>query len=56
MNTDLVIFLGTRFSLFYIFGDLFNREAKLVQVDIQAEEMGRNRSVDLPVVSDVRAC
>ncbi len=55
MNTDLVILLGNRISLFYIFGEVFNPQAKLVQVDIQGEELGRNRAVDLPVVSDVRA-
>ena len=54
MNADLVLFLGTRMSLFYIFGDLFNQEAKFIQVDIEAEEIGRNRSVDLPVVSDIQ--
>ena len=55
MQTDLVILLGNRISLFYIFGDLFNRQAKIVQVDIEAEEIGRNRSIDLAVVSDIRA-
>jgi acetolactate synthase-1/2/3 large subunit len=55
MNTDLVVLLGNRISLFYIFGDIFNPKAKIVQVDIQAEEMGRNRSIDLAVLSDVRS-
>ena len=54
MSADLVLFLGARMSLFYIFGDLFNKEAKIVQVDIEAEEIGRNRSVDLSVVSDIQ--
>ena len=54
MSADLVIFLGSRMGLYYIFGDLFNPEAKLVQVDIEPEEIGRNRSVDLPVFSDIR--
>ncbi len=55
MSTDLVILLGNRMSLFYIFGDIFNPEAKIIQVDVKAEEIGRNRSVDLAVVSDSRA-
>jgi acetolactate synthase-1/2/3 large subunit len=54
-NTDLVLLLGNRISLFYIFGDIFNPKAKIVQVDIQAEEMGRNRSIDLAVMSDIRS-
>ncbi len=55
MNTDLVILLGNRITLFYIFGEVFNPQAKLVQVDIQGEELGRNRAVDLAVASDLRA-
>jgi len=54
IETDLVIILGTRISLYYMFGDVFNPEAKIAQVDIAAEEMGRNRSVDLPIVSDIK--
>jgi len=54
-SADLVLFLGSRLSLFYIFGDIFRKEAKLIQADIEAEEIGRNRSVDLGVVGDVRA-
>ncbi|MGD2184767.1 MAG: thiamine pyrophosphate-dependent enzyme, partial [Desulfobacterales bacterium] len=53
-GADLVLFLGARMSLYYLFGDLFNKEAKIIQVDIEPEEIGRNRSVDLAVVSDVR--
>jgi len=55
IETDLVILLGTRVGLYYIFGDVFNPEARMVQVDIMPEEIGRNRSVDLPIISDARA-
>ena len=54
MSADLVIFLGTRIGLYYIFGELFSKDAKLVQVDIEPEEIGRNRSIDLPIFSDIR--
>ena len=54
LETDLIIILGTRISLYYLFGEIFNPAAKLVQVDIEPEEIGRNRSVDLPVFSDVK--
>ncbi len=53
-DADLIVLLGNRVSLYYMFGDLFDARAKIVQVDISAEEIGRNRSVDLPVVSDIR--
>lgn len=53
-TADLVIFLGTRMSLFYIFGNLFTQMAKIIQVDIEPEEIGRNRTVNLGIVSDIR--
>jgi len=55
MSADLVVFLGSRLSLFYIFGDIFQPTAKFIQVDIHQEEIGRNRSVDLGIVSDIKA-
>jgi len=55
LETDLVILLGTRVCLYYMFGDVFNPAAKKIQVDICAEEIGRNTTVDLPVVSDIKA-
>jgi len=54
LEADLVILLGTRICLYYMFGDVFNPAAKKVQVDICAEEIGRNLSIDLPVVSDIK--
>ncbi len=55
IETDLIIVLGTRISLYYMFGDILNPAAKMIQVDIHAEEIGRNRAIDLPVVSDLNA-
>lgn len=55
LETDLIIVLGTRISLYYFFGDVFNPAAKMIQVDIKPEEMGRNRKIDLPVMSDLKA-
>ena len=54
-SADLVLFLGSRMNLYYIFGDVFSQSARLVQVDLEPEEIGRNRSIDLAVVSDVKA-
>jgi acetolactate synthase-1/2/3 large subunit len=55
MTTDLVLFLGGRLSLFYIFGDIFPSKSKFVQVDIAPGEIGRNRTIDLGIVSDAKA-
>jgi acetolactate synthase-1/2/3 large subunit len=55
LETDLVILLGTRVGLYYMFGQIFHPRASIVQVDICAEELGRNRRVDLPIVSDAGA-
>jgi acetolactate synthase-1/2/3 large subunit len=54
MSADLVMILGSRVTLFYIFGEIFSRKARIIHVDIEPEEIGRNRTVDLPVFSDVR--
>jgi acetolactate synthase I/II/III large subunit len=53
-EADMIILLGARVCYYYLSGDIFNPAAKMVQVDIHAEEIGRNRTVDLPVVSDVK--
>lgn len=55
MSTDLVLFLGGRLSLFYIFGDIFPQSAKFIQVDIAPDEIGRNRTIDLGIVSDLKS-
>jgi acetolactate synthase-1/2/3 large subunit len=32
----------------------FSEEAKIIQVDIKAEEIGRNKGIDVPIVGDVK--
>ncbi len=53
-DADLVIFLGVRLSLYFMFGEVIDNNAKIAQIDISPEELGRNRPVDLPVCSDAR--
>ena len=52
-ESDLVILLGVRLSLYIGWGRTFNPEAKVIQLDIEAEEIGRNRPADLPILSDI---
>jgi acetolactate synthase-1/2/3 large subunit len=55
-EADLVIVLGARLGLFMggRGARLIPAGAKLVQVDVAAEEIGRNREADLAVVADCR--
>lgn len=55
VDADLIILLGTRLCLFTGNGKLVNQNAKIVQVDIEPEEIGRNKAIDLPIFGDVKA-
>ena len=52
-EADLILLLGIRLSLYIGFGRSFNPEAKIIQVDIDPGEIGRNRPADLGIVSDI---
>lgn len=52
--SDCVILLGTRLCLYHGNGDLYNPAARIIQVDIEPEEIGRNRSSDLAVSADIK--
>jgi acetolactate synthase-1/2/3 large subunit len=53
---DLVLVLGARLGLFTggRGSRLIPRDARLIQVDIAGEEIGRNRDVDLGIAADCR--
>ena len=55
MNGDLIILLGNRISMYYGCGSMLNPDARFVQVDIDPAEIGRNHTIDLPIVSDIRS-
>ncbi len=52
-QADLIVLLGVRLSLYIGFGQTFNPNAKVIQVDIDPAEIGRNRPADLGVVGDL---
>ena len=52
-EADLILLLGIRLSLYIGFGRSFNPEAKIIQVDIDPGEIGRNRPADLGIVGDI---
>jgi len=55
-HADVVLVLGARLTQRMGFGlaPRFAANAKFIQVDVHAEEMSRNRSIEVPIVADVR--
>jgi acetolactate synthase-1/2/3 large subunit len=54
-EADVVVVVGTRLNWILDFGKRFAPDAKLVQIDIHAAEIGHNRSVDVGLVGDCKA-
>jgi acetolactate synthase-1/2/3 large subunit len=56
-EADLLLLIGTRIN--YVIGHLspprFNASARLIQVDIDASEIGHNHPADVGIVGDARA-
>lgn len=55
-EADALLVVGTRFSFIMAFGQSprFNAQAKIIRADIDPEEIGHNRAVDVPLVGDAR--
>jgi acetolactate synthase-1/2/3 large subunit len=51
-NTDLCVVLGTPFDFRLEYGRAVNPNAKVVQVDLDANELGRNRRIDVAIDGD----
>ena len=54
-ETDAVLVVGTRFNWIMTFGRRISQSAKIIQIDVQAAEIGHNRSVDIGIVADAKA-
>ncbi|MGA2402070.1 MAG: thiamine pyrophosphate-binding protein [Syntrophobacteraceae bacterium] len=56
-QSDAVLFIGARLNFILGYGrsPRFNPNARTIQVDIAADEIGRNRSIDLGLVGDAKA-
>ncbi len=52
-EADLVLLLGTRLDWALDFGRLINSQALVVQVDVEAGEIGHNSPVDVGILGDV---
>ncbi len=55
-EADVVLVVGTRLNFILGFGQAprFSENAKMIQVDIADEEIGRNRAVDVGIVGDAK--
>jgi len=51
---DVALFLGARFGMFTAGDRLLPEECRLIQVDIDGQELGRLRPVDVPISADCR--
>ena len=54
-DTDALLVVGTRFNWIMTFGRRIGQQAKIVQIDIQPEEIGHNRGVDIGLPGDAKA-
>jgi acetolactate synthase-1/2/3 large subunit len=54
-GTDAVLVVGTRFNWIMTFGRRVSPNAKIIQIDIHASEIGHNRSVDIGIVADAKS-
>jgi acetolactate synthase-1/2/3 large subunit len=54
-NADAIFIIGTPLDFRLAYGKRFNAEAKLVQLDIDPTELGRNRDVDVLIEGDAGA-
>ncbi len=55
-NADVILALGVKFDTNIDYGKppLFHEEAKFICVDIDAEEMGKNRPFDVGIIGDLQ--
>ena len=54
-NADLVVVVGSRLNWMFGFGRTFPADAKVIHIDIEPEEIGLNRAVDVGIVGDAKA-
>jgi acetolactate synthase I/II/III large subunit len=51
-SADVIVIFGTPFDFRLNYGQAFNPKAKLIQIDLEGAEVGRNRRVDLAIEGD----
>ena len=54
-NADVILVVGSRLNWMFGFGRQFPSDAKVIHIDIEPEEIGTNRAVDVGIVGDAGA-
>ena len=54
-NADVILVVGARLTWMFGFGRQFAPDAKIIQIDIEPEEIGVNRAVEVGLIGDARA-
>ncbi len=53
-NADVILIVGSRLNWMFGFGRQFPAETKIIHVDIEAEEIGANRGVEVGIIGDAK--
>ena len=53
-EADVALVVGSRLNWIVNYGTRFGKDVKIIQIDIDAGEIGHNRSVDLGIVGDAK--
>ena len=54
-NADVIMIVGSRLNWMFGFGRQFPADAKLMHIDIEPEEIGANRGVEVGIIGDAKA-
>jgi len=54
-HADVIVIVGSRLNWVFGFGRQFPPDAKLIHIDIEPEEIGANRGVEVGIIGDAKA-
>jgi thiamine pyrophosphate-dependent acetolactate synthase large subunit-like protein len=54
-DADVILVVGSRLNWVFGFGRQFRPDAKIIHIDIEPEEIGANRGVEVGIVGDAKA-
>src|SRR4029450_6100485 len=54
-HADIVLIVGSRLNWVFGFGRQFPADTKLIHIDIEPEEIGANRGVEVGIIGDAKA-